>query len=87
MELVPKLKLQYLEYSSREGEDVTGVSHNTCLFQAPYPCELVDNLPSLTNQWQTVTQSNGVAPDRYANEAGGLDKPNTAQFKGVRTAI
>lgn len=75
MELVPKLKLQYLEYSSREGEDVTGVSHNTCLSQAPSPCELVDNLPSLTNQWQTVTQSNGVASDRYANEAGGLDKP------------
>lgn len=70
MELVPKLKLQYLEYSSREGEDVTGVSHNTCLSQAPYPCELVDNLPSLpslASQWQTVTQSNGVAPDRYAD--------------------
>ncbi|WP_291454238.1 MULTISPECIES: hypothetical protein [Abiotrophia] len=46
---------------------MTGVSHNTCLSQAPYPCELVDNLPSLTNQWQTVTQSNGVAPDRYAD--------------------
>lgn len=67
MELVPKLKLQYLEYSSREGEDVTGVSYNTGLSQAPYPCELVDNLPSLTNQWQTVTQSNGVASDRYAD--------------------
>ena len=67
MELVPKLKLQYLKYSSREGEDVTSVSYNTGLSQAPYPCELVDNLPSLANQWQTVTQSNGVAPDRYAD--------------------
>ncbi|MCY7224421.1 hypothetical protein [Abiotrophia defectiva] len=46
---------------------MTGVSYNTGLSQAPYPCELVDNLPSLANQWQTVTQSNGVAPDRYAD--------------------
>lgn len=71
MELVPKLKLQYLKYSSREGEDVTGVSYNTCLSQAPYPCELVDNLPSLASQWQTVTQPNGVAPDRYADQVRG----------------
>jgi len=71
MELVPKLKLQYLEYSSREGEDVTSVSYNTCLSQAPYPCELVDNLPSLASQWQTVTQPNGVAPDRYADQVRG----------------
>ena len=71
MELVPKLKLQYLKYSSREGEDVTSVSYNTCLSQAPYPCELVDNLPSLASQWQTVTQPNGVAPDRYADQGRG----------------
>ncbi len=71
MELVPKLKLQYLKYSSREGEDVTSVSYNTCLSQAPYPCELVDNLPSLASQWQTVTQPNGVAPDRYADQVRG----------------
>ena len=71
MELVPKLKLQYFKYSSREGEDVTSVSYNTCLSQAPYPCELVDNLPSLASQWQTVTQPNGVAPDRYADQVRG----------------
>ncbi|WP_314250407.1 hypothetical protein [Abiotrophia defectiva] len=50
---------------------MTSVSYNTCLSQAPYPCELVDNLPSLASQWQTVTQPNGVAPDRYADQVRG----------------
>lgn len=82
MELVPKLKLQYLEYSSREGEDVTGVSQNTCLSQAPYPCELVDNLPSLTNQWQTVTQSNGVRRIDMRMKQEGLISPKRHKLKG-----